>query len=211
MRILLIFFLALLLNNCSKPKTVLICGDHICVNKLEAEQYFKESLSLEVKIIDPENNEEMSLVELNLKESDEGDKKISVLSKKSTDQNLKVLSKNEIKKIKTNLKNIQNNQRFVKKLDKRSEKKNKIKNIKNEKKILKDKKNVKKTFDGKKLNKEKNIKLKDYRNKEKIVKNKINDVIDVCTILEKCSIDEISKYLLEQGKKKNFPDITMRQ
>ena len=43
-----IFFLA----NCSKPKTVLICGDHVCVNNKEAEQYFKENLSLEVKVID---------------------------------------------------------------------------------------------------------------------------------------------------------------
>ena len=34
------------------------------------------------------------------------------------------------------------------------------------------------------------------------------EVVDVCTILKKCSIDEISKYLLKQGKKKDFPDIT---
>ena len=38
-----------------------------------------------------------------------------------------------------------------------------------------------------------------------------NDVTDVCTIIEKCSIDEISKYLLQQGKKKGFPDITIRK
>ena len=37
------------------------------------------------------------------------------------------------------------------------------------------------------------------------------EVFDVCTILKKCSIDEISKYLLDKGKNKNFPDITMRQ
>ena len=36
----------LFLNNCSKPKTVLICGDHICVNKAEAEQFFEKNLSL---------------------------------------------------------------------------------------------------------------------------------------------------------------------
>ena len=36
-------------------------------------------------------------------------------------------------------------------------------------------------------------------------------MVDVCTILEKCSIDEISKYLLKQGKNKKFPDITTRQ
>ena len=42
--------------------------------------------------------------------------------------------------------------------------------------------------------------------------NKIRkDVVDVCTILEKCNIEEISKYLLNQGKNKSFPDITTRQ
>ena len=34
---------------------------------------------------------------------------------------------------------------------------------------------------------------------------------DVCTILEKCSIDEISKYILKKGKTKDFPDITIRK
>ena len=41
--------------------------------------------------------------------------------------------------------------------------------------------------------------------------NKRKDIVDVCTILEKCSIDEISRYLLKQGKNKKFPDITKRQ
>ena len=41
--------------------------------------------------------------------------------------------------------------------------------------------------------------------------NKVKyDVVDVCTILKECSIDEISKYLLKEGKK-SFPDITIRQ
>ena len=44
----------LLIVSCAKqPKAVLICGDHECINKAEAEFYFKENLSLEVKIIDP--------------------------------------------------------------------------------------------------------------------------------------------------------------
>ena len=29
-------------------------------------------------------------------------------------------------------------------------------------------------------------------------------IVDVCTILEKCNIEEISKYLIEIGKKKVF-------
>ena len=40
---------------------------------------------------------------------------------------------------------------------------------------------------------------------------KNNDVVDICTILKKCNIDEISKYLLDKGKSKDFPDITKRQ
>ena len=34
---------------------------------------------------------------------------------------------------------------------------------------------------------------------------------DICSILDKCTIDEISKYLLKEGRKKNYPDITLRQ
>ena len=32
--------------------------------------------------------------------------------------------------------------------------------------------------------------------------NKYNNMVDVCTILKKCSIDEISKYLSKREKKK---------
>ena len=204
MKILFIFFLALLLGNCSKPTTVFVCGDHVCVNKLEAKQYFEQNLSLEVKIIDPKDKKEISLVELNLQENKKGKKKIRVSSKKSIDQNLKVLSRDEIKKIKKNLKNKKDDKKIVNKINNKSIKQKKIKNLKKEK-------IVKKTIDNKKLAKKKKEKLKINKNKAKVIKNEINDVIDVCTILEKCSIDEISKYLLDQGKRKKFPDITMRQ
>ena len=45
-----------------------VCGDHKCINKSEAEQYFEENLSIEVRIIDKQQSEEVSLVELNLNE-----------------------------------------------------------------------------------------------------------------------------------------------
>ena len=38
-----------------------------------------------------------------------------------------------------------------------------------------------------------------------------NNIIDVCKILDNCTIEEISKYLIQLGKKKNFPDITIRE
>ena len=55
------------------------------------------------------------------------------------------------------------------------------------------------------------IKPKSNKIIQKKMNKKKNKVVDVCTILEKCSIDEISKYLIDRGKKKNFPDITIRQ
>ena len=181
MKYIILSVLILFITNCSKPKTVLICGDHICINKTEAKQYFEDNLTLEVKVIDNKVKREVDLVELNLKNNN-GKKEISILPKSETNENLKTLSNDQIDKIKK-LKNKKKQQRGVTKLvetKKKIEKKNKVKPI----------------------------------NKE-IIKNDVNkknkEVVDVCTIIEKCSIEEISKYLLEQGRKKDFPDITERQ
>ena len=170
----------IILQSCSKPKTVLICGDHICVNKNEAEQYFEENLSLEVKIIDNKKEESFDLIELNLKDNQK-DREISVVKKEKTNKKIKALTEKEIKKIKKNIKKKKEKERIVKKNQ----------NTKVEKlKVTKNKKIPKKNRD---------------------IVNKNNNTTDVCTILEKCSIDEISKYLIKLGKKKNFPDITLRE
>ena len=173
-------FILIILQSCSKPKTVLICGDHICVNKNEAEQYFKENLSLEVKIIDNNKEESFDLVELNLKDN-QRDREISVVKKEKTNKKIKALTEKEIKKIKKDIKKKKTKEKIVKKKQ----------NIKEEKlKVTKNKKIPKKNRD---------------------IVNKNNNIVDVCTILDKCSIDEISKYLIKLGKKKNFPDITLRE
>tara|TARA_Y100000816_G_C25888521_1_gene463538 strand:+ start:206 stop:760 length:555 start_codon:yes stop_codon:yes gene_type:complete len=173
-----------LLASCSKTKTVLICGDHVCINKKEAEQYFEDNLSLEVKIIDKKKQNKIDLVELNLKTNENNVKKVSITEKKETNKNIKILSNNEIKEKKMELK--------------KREKIAKLENLKKKKtKVLKDK-----------IEKNKEIKLiKVRKTKDKSEKQ----IVDVCTILEKCNIEEISKYLIEIGKKKGFPDITLRE
>ncbi len=182
--LLMIFFL----QNCSKPKTVLICGDHICINKKEATHYFEENLSIEVKIVDKKINKQIDLVELNLKENTEKNRKITIKKKDMLNKEIKVLSNDEINKIKEKIK-------------------------KNDK----DKKIVNKTFKNDSLSKKEKIKKTSNKNNTNNNKVKINvnksktKVVDVCTILEKCSIDEISKYLLDKGKKKKFPDITKKE
>ena len=170
------FLVMLTIYGCNKPKTVLICGDHVCINKAEAEQYFEDNLTLEVKVIDKKSSKAINLVELNLKSNSEGKKEISVLNKEKTDKEIKVLSNTDIKKTKEKLKK--------RKIAKQAKlKKVKINN--------KPKKNILK--------------------KKKIVNKPNKQIADICTILEKCSIDEISEYLVKQGEKKKFPDITIRE
>ena len=133
MKFILIFFILIFLNNCNKPKTVLICGDHICINKAEAKQYFEDNLSIEVKIIDKESkkNNEIDLVELNLRNIDNNKKEIKIFSKRKTSKNIKVLTKNEKEIIKKKLKN-KNKSQKVKRDIKKVELKSQInKNIKN--------------------------------------------------------------------------------
>jgi hypothetical protein len=170
-----LIFLFLFLLSCNKPKTVLICGNHACVNKAEAKQFFEENLSIEVKIIDKKKEKNIDLVELNLKENENGERNISILSKTTTNKKIVTLSNDDIKQIKKNIKNKKKEKEIAKIINKKNQ---------NNAKIIKKKKNV--------INQRKNI-------------------VDVCTILDKCSIDEISKYLLKQGNKKKFPDITTRQ
>ena len=166
------FFLFLILGSCSKPKTVLICGDHICINKSEAKQYFEENLSIEVKIIDKKLKNDVDLVELNLSTSPNGKKEVVISKKSNTKNDIKILSVDEINKIKEN--------------------------IKRKKRIVKKDGKIKKTKEKKTNSRLKNV-------------NKVKSKeVDVCTILKDCSIDEISKYLIKEGKKKNFPDLTKR-
>ena len=160
--IILVFLLSLFLS-CSKNKTVMICGDHVCVNKGEANQYFEENLSLEVKILD-KKNEQIDLVQLNLANKDSNNRRVFIEKKSKTNEKVKLLSNKEIRKIKENVKNKKN----LKKINKRN----------------------KENF---------NLKNSAY-----------TQSIDVCKIIEKCNIEEISKYLINEGKKKDFPNISVK-
>ena len=185
MKFIFILFLFFFISNCSKPKTVLICGDHVCVNKSEAKQYFEENLTIEVKVINKKKKKDFSLVELNLQENTNRERSVVIFSKNNTNEELKTLSKKDVLEIKENIKNIKKKKKLAKKnINKEKDKNSEIKNSNtlSEVKVLSKKRAYK------------------YDNN-----------IDVCTILEKCSIEEISEYLLKKGKARSFPDITTRQ
>ena len=155
----------------------MICGDHVCINKLEAKQYFEENLSIEVKILNQNKNKEEDLVQLNLNSSFENKRKISIKKKENTEKSIKTLSKKEIKDIKN---------KIAKKNKKNKSKKNKL-SVRLENKL-------------------------DNSSKKSVkVDKNVYEVVDVCTIIKKCSIEEISKYLIDQGNQRDYPDITIKE
>ena len=188
MRFFILFFL--LITACSKPQSKLICGDHECVNKLEAKQYFEENLTLEVRIIDKKNRiKSYDLVQYNLKKNrNNEDKNIRIFEKKT--KKIKVLSGNEkekkIKEIVLKEKRV-NKERELARLEKKK------------KKITKPKRDNKPLINQKVRNND--------LTKKKLVKESLNDV---CSVLKNCDIDEITDLLKTKGKSKNFPDISKR-
>ena len=143
----------------------------------------------------------MSLVEINLKENNSGRNQVMISSKQKTNKKLRTLSDEEVVKIKKKIKN----EKKVNKLNKENDNKDNIKIFSKENNLKKEKvKNTKTLI-------KKNAKPEKINNSNKIVNKNTNELVDVCTILEKCSIDEISKYLIKTGMKEDFPDITKRQ
>ena len=132
MRVILIFLLILFINGCSKPKAILICGDHVCINKDEAQQFFEENMSIEVKIVDSKEKKEINLVELNLMNNSE--KKNIIVSKKGKiERDIKVLTNDEIEKKKLEI----NQKKIAKKVSRKvNTKKTFNKNIKKKETII---------------------------------------------------------------------------
>ena len=198
MRFFFLIIPLLFFQNCSKPKTVLICGDHVCINKLEAQQYFEENLTIEVRIIDKKKKKKSDLVELNLKENSNDNKQINIKQKNKTKEVVKILNNSEIKKIRNEIK--------IKEKNRKKNKNTASIMKKNTDKIFK-----KKDVLQKDIKRSINKKIEPVEKRDENAYKSNNKVVDICTLIENCSIDEISKYLLKQGNNKDFPDITTRE
>ena len=95
------FILIFFIFSCAKQKGVLICGDHKCVNKAEAKQYFEDNLTIEVQILNKDKKISYDLVDLNTK----GEKPDIKIFKTKNNKVVKKLSKDEIKAKKIEVKN----------------------------------------------------------------------------------------------------------
>ncbi len=99
MRIIL-FLSIIFLYSCTSTKTVLICGDHECINKEEAKLFFDENLTLEVQVLSKNEEKNYNLVKMNLKNEKENIKIMKSKNKKI----VKKLTKNQIKNKKKEIK-----------------------------------------------------------------------------------------------------------
>ncbi len=109
------FFMSLILLtfSCANQKSVLICGDHKCINKAEAKQYFEDNLTIEVQIISKDKTSSYDLVDINLS-NEEKDIKIFKSKRKKI---VKKLSKEEIKEKKAELKKKKKKKRSFKEIE----------------------------------------------------------------------------------------------
>ncbi len=183
MKYLLILFI--ILTSCTSSKRVFICGDHECINKEEAKLFFEQNLSIEVKIIKKKKENYFNLVKLNTESSNQN-------------QNIKIVKHNENKKIKKlNKKEIVEKKREIKEIKKKLKKENKktVKKLSSKDKVVPS------------ISEKSNEILK--KSKNTIVKKKINNKENICNILEKCDIEEISRYLIKKGKNKDYPNISL--
>ena len=95
----ILFLFTFFIFSCVKQQhSFFICGDHKCVNKDEAMQYFEDNLTLEVQIISKNKKSTYDLVDLNTSQEN---KDIKVFKNKNK-KVIKKLSKEEIKAKKMN-------------------------------------------------------------------------------------------------------------
>ena len=206
------FCIFLIVVSCTTVKKTYVCGDHICLDKKEFNEYFAENLTIEVKIL-KKKKKSINLVQLN--------------SLNATAP-LKITDASRLNAIKKKNKADLKTQRSILKQKRKNQKIEEKNNIKNKKYLAKlkqknDKENIaQKTIIDKKLNSSK-VKTKNIlKSGSGIDKTKVSDKIltfksvktkpqeNLCKEINDCDIDKIAELLLEKGSKKKYPDITSK-
>ena len=204
------FFIFLLLLSCTNLKKEYVCGDRPCVDKKEFNQFFAETLTIEVTDQSKKKQQSIDLVKLNTNTEDVKENKNSIqqyrIQKKKNKEKLKFEKKklNEERKIKAAEEKIKikESKKIQKKLEVEKIKTNEIKN-----KLDQNSKEVENIID-------KTIDIK--TNKKKMSSNdsiqtdsvESTDPKSICDEIEDCDIDKIAEILVEKGKVKPFPNIS---
>ena len=188
MKLIYLFFFVLILS-CSTIKKEYVCGDHLCVDKKEFNEYFSKNFIVEIKSQKNKKNKNINLVNLNTKIAD---------NEKKNKKNLKINKKIKSKKKKEEEKLVK-----IRVLEDR-----KITDIKKRNKENKEKKTFK-FFRSSKKNKKITQKIEKTPKKEALIKpSGSKKMKSVCADVNDCDINKITELLIKQGREKPFPNIT---
>ena len=95
------FFIFLLLLSCTSLKKEYVCGDRPCVDKKEFNQFFAETLTIEVTDQSKKKQQSIDLVKLNTNTEDVKENKNSIqqyrIQKKKNKEKLKFEKKSSMK------------------------------------------------------------------------------------------------------------------
>mgnify|MGYP006082792669 CR=1 FL=1 len=193
-------FLLLLILSCNTVKKEYVCGDHLCIDKKEFNEYFSKNFIVEIQKKENKKNKNIDLVKLNTG---------SPIVEKNDNKNSKKIEKLRIKSEKEKLKAGK-----IKLLEERKIRESKEKNKLSEAKIakLKEKnetKNIRKQANkiANKRPEEKKTLAKNNVNNTSVNSDKSKNVKSICDKIQDCDIDKIAELLIKKGKDKPFPDI----
>jgi len=208
------FCIFLIVVSCTAVKKTYVCGDHICLDKKEFNEYFAENLIVEVKILKTEKKS-INLVQLNSLNGTAppnviGTSRLNTINKKKTNKaalkNERSILKQKRKAKKIEEKNNIKNKKYLAKLKQKNDRENTAQKIIKDKKLNSSKvktKNILNTGSG--IDK---TKVSDKILTFKSVKTKPQ--VNLCKKINDCDIDKIAELLLEKGSKKEYPDITSK-
>ena len=206
MKIFYLILLSLLLSCSTVIKKEYVCGDHPCANKNEFNEYFSKNLSMEIKSKKNKTNKDVELINLNTASSTKSENKNSLKDKLLR---LKI-EKTKLKTEKTRLleeKKIKENEKKIKaKIAKNAKSKKTSKQIVNNKENSKsiEVKKVTDKFIQKKL-----IPIKEIKKNNSINSIKSANQKNICDGIKDCDINKISELLIEKGRNKPYPNITL--
>ena len=199
----------LILLSCNTTKKEYVCGDHLCVDKKEFNEYFSENLIIEISVRDKKKKKNsIDLVKLN---TDSNVKKKN--DNKNSKKKERILKKNEKVKLKKQKVRLLEERKIREIEEKNKVKQRKITKIqeKNEKN-LQNKKNVnRKIIIDKVVDTIGKDKKPPKKNTEKTISMdsvKTENVKSICDEIKDCDIDKIAELLIKKGKDKPFPNMS---
>ena len=211
MKLLYLFFILFLFSCSNLEKKSYICGDRLCIDKKEYNEYFAKNLIIEVSK-SKKKKKKINLVELNTNRSIENKKlnndfrlreKVRKKSEKERliAEKIRLLEERKIK---------EREAKFKAEEEKQLAKASKSNQKKKNKTIYKKKKNqniVKNTIKKKDFGKNDNKNIP--TNKEiQIDSVKSENIKGICDEIQNCDIDKIAEILTKKGKSKPYPSIS---